>query len=89
MIDGQHVEAGSIIDVSKEDAALLKGIKRAVDPDDESYISPEKDEYLQLVEEMSEKDFFAAVKSLDVDIKGLKRAEANLVVADAMKEAEQ
>jgi len=89
MINGQHVEAGSVIDVSKEDAALLKGIKRAVDPDDESYTPPAKDEYLQLVEEMSEKDFYATAKSLDVDIKGLKRAEANLVVADAMKEAEQ
>ena len=89
MIDGQHVEAGSIIDVSKEDAALLKGIKRAVDPDDESYNPPEKDEYLQLVEDMNEKDFYATAKSLDVDVKGLNRAEANLVLADAMKEADK
>lgn len=88
MIEGKHVETGTVIDVSKEDAGYLKAIKRAIDPD-EDYTAPVKDEYLSLVEEMTDKALTASAKEFDVDIKNLSREEANKSVAEAMKEAEK
>lgn len=49
----------------------------------------EKDEYLELVIEMDDKQFAAIAKELKVDIAKLKRDEANKLIAEAMKAADK
>lgn len=48
----------------------------------------EKDEYLELVKGMNDKQFAVIAKELKIEISKLKRDEANKLVAEAMKAAE-
>jgi hypothetical protein len=88
LINGMHIKAGEIAEVSKEDAAMLKNIKRAVDPGDGACTHPANDEYLNLASEMTNEALRSLAKEFKINIEKLSREDANRAVAEAMKKAE-
>ena len=89
-VQGKLAEPDEVFDnLPDKDVYNLLGANKAVKYSGEDESVPEKNEYLQLAEEMNGKALFKIADELKVNIKNLKREEANKLVAEAMEKADK
>lgn len=90
-VKGELTEPGTVFESLPDvDVNNLIGAKKAVKYSEEAF-EQFKDEYLELVKEMSDKHLANMVKELkiDFDFKTISKEELQKLVADAMRKAEQ